>query len=303
MTNAQSGVWAAALTPLDNDLSVDLPTLSRHLGWLLANGCHGVAALGTTGEANSFSLDERLQVIETIAEAGLPGDRVMIGTGCCALTDTVALSRASLAAGYGNLLMLPPFYYKGVSADGLFASYAEVIERIGDAAMRIYVYDFPKMTGLEIDTALIERLHRAYPEIIVGMKDSSGRWDDMADVLRTLPGFGLFAGSEQFLLDTLKAGGPGCISATANVTSILCRQVYDEFQAGGDSASQEALTALRLTLQEHPPTASLKGLMALQSGRESWMNLRPPLRAMARETLHGLHAAVVDRTFARASAA
>ncbi len=303
MTDARPGVWAAALTPLQEDLSVDLPALVGHLHWLLANGCDGVAVLGTTGEANSFSVAERRAIIEAAASAGLDGGRTMIGTGCCALADTLELSRAALDAGFDNLLMLPPFYYKGVSADGLFASYAEVIQRLASPRARIYVYDFPKMTGLEIDTALIERLHAAYPETIVGMKDSSGRWEDMADVLRAVPGFGLYAGSEEFLLDTLKAGGPGCISATGNVTSMLCQQVYREFLASGEAASQDELTALRRVLQAHPASASLKGLMAQQTGRPGWNRLRPPLLAMDDAALARLHDDVAAQTFALASAA
>ncbi|MEQ9638530.1 MAG: dihydrodipicolinate synthase family protein [Alphaproteobacteria bacterium] len=279
MAHALKGAWVAALTPLNEDLSADLPAMIAHYRWLLGNGCDGIAVLGTTGEANSFTVAERRQVIDAVSESGLAGDAVMIGTGCCAFPDTVELTKAVLGAGYDNVLMLPPFYYKGVSADGLFASYAEVIQRVGDSRLRIYVYDFPQMTGLEIDAELLARLHEAYPDTVVGVKDSSGRVDDMLATCERIPGFGTFAGTEQYLTDVVRAGGAGCISATANATAPFCGAVWRALQADGPATdeAQARLTELRLMLQAYPAVPSLKALMADHTGRAAWNRVRPPM--------------------------
>jgi 4-hydroxy-tetrahydrodipicolinate synthase len=306
MSETLKGVWAAALTPQDADKNVALDKLTAHYRWLLANGCDGIAALGTTGEANSFSLKERQQLIATLATDGFGADQIMVGVGCCAITDTVELSRSAMDAGFNNLLMLPPFYYKGVSDAGLFAAYAEVIERLDAPNMRIYVYDFPKMTGLEISTELLVALNDAFPQIIVGVKDSSGRWEDMCSVCEAIPGFGTFAGTEQYFLDTLKAGGVGCITATGNVTSHMIRAVYEAYLAG-DMAQAEALqaatTEARLTLQAYPAIPSLKAMMAEHSGDEGWQHLRPPMTKMAADAKSKLATELTGVGFAMATAA
>jgi 4-hydroxy-tetrahydrodipicolinate synthase len=283
MQNRLKGVWAAALTPQKADLSAETAAMVAHHKWLLANGCDGVALGGTTGEANSFSVSERRELIDAVQAAGIAGDQMMVGVGCCAIPDTVELTKASLAAGYGNVLMLPPFYYKGVSDDGLFAAYAEVISRVADERLRIYVYDFPKMTGLEISTELLVRLNDAFPNTIVGVKDSSGRVEDMLAVCEAIPGFGTFAGTEQFLLPVLQAGGAGCISATANVTCAVSAAVYQAYLAdnGDGEAAQERATAVRLMLQAYGAIPSMKEAMAVHTGNPAWRHMRPPMVPMA----------------------
>ena len=277
MTARRRGVYAAALTPQKDDLSPDLDRLIAHYRWLLANGCDGIAPLGTTGEANSFSVDERLGVIEAIAAADLPRERMIVGTGCCAVPDSVCLTRACLAAGMANVLVLPPFYYKGVSDDGLYAAFAEVIERTGDDRLRLYIYNFPQMTGLKTSHALIERLLAAYPGTVVGTKDSSGDWDNMAEMCRRFPGFEVFPGTERYLLAGLRAGGVGCISATTNVTAPMAAKVYAQWESARADALQERLTAVRTVIEGYPAIPALKRLMARQSGEPAWRNLRPPL--------------------------
>jgi 4-hydroxy-tetrahydrodipicolinate synthase len=271
------GVFAAALTPLNGDLSPDHEAMLGHYRWLLARGCDGVAALGTTGEANSFSVEERLAIIEALAASDIDPGRLLIGTGCCAIPDTVRLSRAALDMGAAGVLMLPPFYYKNPSADGLYAAYAEVIERLGDERLAIYVYHFPAMTGIDISIAFLERLVADYPDTVVGLKDSSGDWSHTEAVCRALPGFGVFAGSEQFLLPVLRAGGAGCISATVNVTCQLAAGVYARWRESDAEALQEELSNLRLKIQAYPAIAALKQIMAHTRGRAEWLNLRPPL--------------------------
>ncbi|MCZ6846634.1 MAG: dihydrodipicolinate synthase family protein, partial [Alphaproteobacteria bacterium] len=174
-----TGVYAAALTPMTADLAPDLERVVAHNRWLLANGCDGVAPLGTTGEANSLSIDERLSILDALAEAGITGAQLIAGVGCCAFPDTITLTKRALANGAGGVLMLPPFYYQAPSEDGLFAAYANIVERIGDPALQIYLYNFPQQVGFELPISLIARLHEAYPNTVVGMKDSSGDWPRM----------------------------------------------------------------------------------------------------------------------------
>lgn len=272
-----SGAWTAALTPLRDDLSIDLDAAVEHCGWLLANGAAGVVVLGTTGEANSFSLEERKALIAHLERAGVPADRVIVGTGCCAAPDTIALTRAALEAGYANVLMLPPFYYKGVSDDGLFAAYARAIEGVGSSALRVLIYDIPPQTGFALSVDLLRRLRDAFPETVVGVKNSSGDWSAMDAALRALPGFQVFAGSEQFLLPTLRAGGPGCISALANVTSKQLGVLAAEWRGARAEALQNEATERRAALSKFPTIAALKEIMAERTGRDAWRNIRPPL--------------------------
>jgi 4-hydroxy-tetrahydrodipicolinate synthase len=280
------GVLAAVLTPMGDGLAPDHPAFSAHCHRLLAAGCHGLSVFGTTGEANSLSVAERLAALEALLERGVPADVLLPGTGSCALTDTVRVSRAALEAGTAGVLVLPPFYYKGVGDDGLFRFFAEVIERIGDERLRLYLYHIPQMTGVELGLPLISRLIDAYPGTVAGMKDSSGDRERIGTLCREFPDFSVLAGTETLLLETLRNGGNGCISATVNVTSRLARQVYDAHASGRDEearALQERLSALRASIETYPMIPALKALMADLTGDGEWRNLRPPLSALDNE--------------------
>jgi 4-hydroxy-tetrahydrodipicolinate synthase len=280
------GVLAAVLTPMDDGLVPDHPAFSAHCHRLLAAGCHGLSVFGTTGEANSLSVAERLAALEALLEGGVPADVLLPGTGSCALTDTVRLSRAMLEAGTNGVLVLPPFYYKGVGDEGLFRFFAEVVERIGDDSLRLYLYHIPQMTGVELGMPLISRLIDAYPGTIAGTKDSSGDRERIETLCREFPGFSVLAGTETLLLETLRNGGKGCISATVNVTSRLARQVYDAHASGRNDeaqALQESLSALRASLETYPMIPALKALMANLTGDGEWRNLRPPLSGLDEE--------------------
>lgn len=276
MTDCSGGVWAATLTPMNADLSVDLERLMTHVAWLYERGCDGVALLGTTGEANSLSLNERRALIEAAGKADFGAAKIMTGVGCCAAGDTLTLSRAAIDAGYPNLLMLPPFYYKGVSEEGIFRSYADIIEKLDDDRARIIIYDFPQMTGLEISASLLVRLRRTFPDTVIGIKDSSGNWDDMKEACDRLPGFSVYAGTEKFLLPVLRAGGAGCISATANVTSPAMASLLANWEDETADRLQKSVTKLRMTLQAYPAAPGLKALMARATGNQDWRNVRPP---------------------------
>ena len=294
MTEIARGVWAAALTPLNQDLSVDHGAYAEHVGWLMANGCDGVAALGTTGEANSFSVGERRELIARLGEGGFAAEQVLIGVGCCAAPDTISLTRAALEAGFCNVMMLPPFYYKPVSDEGLFRAYANIIEAVGDDRLRVVIYDIPPMTGFKLSLEMLGRLRHEFPGVVVGVKNSSGDWSAMQATLEALPGFKVYAGSEQFLLATLRAGGPGCISATANVTSRALAELYADWRGDAADALQDAATRVRRALQAFPTIPALKEIMASARNRPGWRNLRPPLVNLATDAAAALHASLRD---------
>ena len=285
-TGQIKGVLAAALTPMDGNLNIDHEAFAGHCRRLLDAGCHGLGIFGTTGEANSFTADERIAALETLAGSGIPGKSLLPGTGSCALPEAVHLSRVALELDVPGVLVLPPFYYKGVSDDGLFRFFAELIERIADPRLRVYLYHFPRMTGVGFSLSLIGRLLEAYPGVIVGTKDSAGDWDRISTLCYEFPDLEVFAGTERYLLDTLRHGGTGCISATVNVTSQLARQVHDAHEAGRNDeaeALQEHLTSLRSAIEEYPTIPALKSLTGRLTGEDGWQNIRSPLTRLEDE--------------------
>lgn len=272
------GVFSPVITPFAADLAPDATRLVRHCKWLLSQDV-GLAVFGTNSEANSMSVAEKKNLLDALIEAGVPGERMMPGTGCCALTDTVELTRHAVRHGAGGALMLPPFYYKGVSDDGLFASYSEVIQRVGDERLRIYLYHIPQVSQVPITMPLIERLLKAYPGTIAGIKDSSGEWENTKTMLERFQpqGFDVFAGSESFLLATLRGGGAGCITATGNVNPGAIAQLYRNWEQSDADAQQQALDAVRNTFAKFPMIPALKAAAAHFSGDAAYANVRPPL--------------------------
>jgi 4-hydroxy-tetrahydrodipicolinate synthase len=292
-----TGVYAAVLTPVTAALAPDHDLLGRHCRWLLGQGCDGLSVLGTTGEANSFSVDERIAIIEALLAAGVPAARLLPGTGCCALPDTVRLTAHAVGAGAGGVLMLPPFYYKGVSDDGLFAAYAEIIERVGDSRLRVYLYHFPQLSGVPLSLALIERLAARYPATVVGLKDSSGDLAGMIAAVQAIPGFAVLSGSDELLLPLLAAGGAGCITAVCNIASAVAAHVVETFRRGDHDAAEQAqarLSEIRRTILGFPLSAALKAMLAAGSGLQQWRNLRPPLLPLPPEQEAELHEALAQ---------
>jgi len=283
-TQRPRGVLAPVVTPFAADLRPDAERLVRHCRWLLGPGV-GLAVFGTNSEANSLTLPEKLALLDALIAAGIPPERMMPGTGCCAFPDTVELTRRAVQHGCAGVLMLPPFYYKGVPDDGLFATYAEVIERVGDERLRIYLYHIPPVSHVSISLALIERLLARYPGTIAGIKDSSGDWNNTRAMLERFQprGFDVFAGSETFLLATLRDGGAGCISATANVNPAAIAALAREWQSPDADARQAALDAVRAAFQKFPMIPALKAVVAHFSGDDAWGRVRPPLIALTAE--------------------
>jgi|SRR5579875_1016334 4-hydroxy-tetrahydrodipicolinate synthase len=286
------GVFAAALTPLDRALEPDIALFVSHCRWLLERGCDGVVPIGTTGEGNSRSVRQRRALLDAIAGAGIPPNRFIIGTGSCALADAVELTRAAVAAGTAGVLVLPPFYYKEPSEEGLVRFFSELIERVGDARLRLYLYHFPQLSTVPITTGLIKRLLAAYPRTVAGLKDSSGDWSYSAGLLAQFPGFGVFSGSEGFLLANLRAGGMGCISANVNVTAPLARKVFLSWRDAQAERLQKDLDQARQVLDKYPLPAALKHVMAAISGNPGWNHILPPNQPLSDEQGRQLMAAL-----------
>lgn len=300
MSATLHGVFAAVLTPQAANGGADMARMVAHCRWLLANGCDGLSVLGTTGEANSFTVGERIEMVDSLVAAGIPPETMMPGTGCCAIADTVRLTRAALDAGVTRCLVLPPFYYKNVSDDGLFAAFSEVVQRVGDERLRVYLYHFPQMSGVPLGAALIERLRKAYPVVMAGTKDSSGDVDNMISNARAFPDFAVLAGSDEALLPLLRAGGAGCITAVANVAAFLAAEVVAAFRAGDDetaAAAQARLSRVRQTIYGYPLSAALKDLMARHTGDGGWRRIRPPLVELPHEDADALSAALAGLPF------
>lgn len=278
MTQRITGVLSPVVTPFKADYSPDTERFVRQCKWLVANNV-GLAVFGTNSEANSLAAGERMELLEKLVEAGVDPARMMPGTGCCALTDSVRLTAHAVKLGCAGALMLPPFYYKGVSDEGLFRNYAEIVERVGDARLQIYLYHIPQVTQVPISLKLIERLLKAYPKNIAGTKDSSGDWNNTKATLDQFAkdGFDVFPGSETFLLAGMRNGGKGCISATANVNPVAIHNLYANWQSADADKLQAGLDQVRGVFQKYPMIPAMKRAIAHWSGHPGWATVRPPL--------------------------
>jgi len=279
-TSRLSGVLCPVVTPFDENLDPDPDRLIRQCEWLLSQNV-GLAVFGTNSEANSLSLDEKMLLLDRLVDAGIDTGRMMPGTGCCALTETVRLTEHAVNLGCAGTLMLPPFYYKGVSDDGLFASFSEVIERVGNSSLRVYLYHIPPVSQVGLSVELIERLIKAYPDTVVGVKDSSGDWNNTSAMLqRQWDDFRVFAGAETFLLQNMRGGGAGCISATANINPAAIHALYRNWQSPTADSEQQALISLRELVQQFPVIPALKSIVAHNSNDPDWLYVRPPLESL-----------------------
>lgn len=277
---AHRGVIAPNLTPFEDDLSIATDLYVAHAKALLAGPCVALAPFGTTGEALSVAPEERLTTLRALIEAGADPARLIPGTGLCSLTETAALSRACLDMGCAAVMTLPPFYYKDVSEDGLYAYFAALIARIG-AAARIFLYHIPQVAGVGLPVPLVARLRADFPEAIVGIKDSSGVLANTLALLE-IPGLVVYPGSELALREAMAKGAPGCITATANLNGSGVGEVVRRL-AGGEDVSEAfaEIRRVRLLIQEAGPIPAQKRLLALATGDARWANLRPPLLPMA----------------------
>ncbi|PYL23001.1 MAG: dihydrodipicolinate synthase family protein [Verrucomicrobia bacterium] len=293
MSRCIRGVLAPVVTPFKDDFSPDRKRFIAHCKWLLSQNC-GLAVFGTNSEANSLSLEERLNLLDELVAAGVDPARMMPGTGCCSIMETVKLTKQAVGNGCAGVLMLPPFYYKDVSEEGLYRYFSEVVQRVGDARLKIYLYHIPPVAVVGITTGLVERLLAAYPNVIAGMKDSSGDWNNTktfldafavragraASTARPASTFDIFVGSESFLLANMRNGGVGTISATANINPAAIHKLYTEWKNQDADEQQAKLNVVRAVFSSRKfPSmiAALKQAIAIYGNDPEWSRVRPPL--------------------------
>ena len=280
MSDRFSGVLAPVVTPFDGGLQPDAKRLLAHCRWLLERDV-SLAVFGTNSEANSLTLAEKRALLDHLAESRIDGHRLMPGTGSCALPDAVELTRHAVETGCRGVLMLPPFYYPSVTEDGLFAFYAEVIEQVGNDRLQLYLYNIPSHSGIPITLPLVERLAREYPATLAGIKDSSGDWPTTLGYLQAgIADFRVFCGSESFLLNTLRHGGAGCISATANVNGAAMVALHGSYGSADAERLQAGLDGVRNSFQRFPMIPALKYTIAHHFHDPDWHRVRPPLQAL-----------------------
>jgi 4-hydroxy-tetrahydrodipicolinate synthase len=271
------GVLVPVLTPFTASGEPDARRFAAFCRWLLDQGANGLAIFGTTSEANSMSPAERMNLLDRLIDAGISAEKLMPGTGACAVTDAVELARHAVGHGCGGVLMLPPFYYKPVNDDGIFGFVAQIIDNVGSAALRMYLYHIPPVAVVGYSLDLVGRLIKTYPQTVVGLKDSSGDWNNTAALLDHYPGFAVFPGSEVFLLDGLRKGAAGCITATGNINAPGIAKVYANWQASPADALQAEITTVRKTMQAYPMVPALKRVVAHFHDDPAWAAVRPPM--------------------------
>jgi 4-hydroxy-tetrahydrodipicolinate synthase len=297
LTQRIRGVLAPVVTPFKADLSPDAQRFIRHCQWLLSQNC-GLAVFGTNSEANSMSAKERMMLLDALVAAGIDPMRMMPGTGCCSIPETVELTAHAVKHDCAGVLMLPPFYYKNVNEEGLYRYFSEVVQRVGDTRLKIYLYHIPPVAIVGITPKLVERLLKAYPGAIAGMKDSSGDWNNTKTFVDMFAGrncpsgsdFDVFVGSESFLVVNMRNGGAGTISATANVNPAAIHELYEACCSASTSADldqqQSKLNIVRevFSSRKFPSMiAALKQALAIYRNDPEWARVRPPLVELTTE--------------------
>jgi 4-hydroxy-tetrahydrodipicolinate synthase len=293
------GIIAAVATPLNEDRTIDLTRLIDHCRRLLANGCDGINLLGTTGEATSFSRDERLATMKAIAGSGLPRERFMVGTGAAALADAAFLTSAARDLGFAGALLLPPFYYKNIDDDSVVDYVEAVMARTGHNSLRLYLYHFPQNSAVPYNIAAVEKLHRAHPEHVLGVKDSSGDLAYAAALTRRMPDLAVFPSAEGALAKALEHHFAGCISATANITAPIAAEGWRALDSRDGCAAIEAATRIRAAFADYPLIAGVKWALAQLYGDQTWLRLCPPLRALTASEQQGLREKLAATDFGR----
>lgn len=278
------GVLAPVVTPFGYDLAVDTQAFIEHCRWLVDAGA-GLAVFGTNSEATSLSLSERMSLLDTLIDAGLPAGKMMPGTGTSSLKETVELTRHAVTMGAAGALMLPPYYFKNPSENGLFDYFSRVIDLVSDSRLRIYLYHIPQFTQVPITLTLIERLIKRYPGIVCGAKDSSGDWANTESMIRSFgaDGFDVFPASEAFLARAMEIGGAGCISATANMNPRGLVELYTALISGEPTNTLSAALAIREIFMSVPMIPAMKYVMSKVTNTPAWSVVRPPLISLADE--------------------
>jgi 4-hydroxy-tetrahydrodipicolinate synthase len=286
------GLWCATLSPLDNRGAFDAARLATHAQRLFAAGVDGIAPFGTTGEGQSFSVAERRAGLDALIAAGIAPRRMLAATGCAALPDAIELTRHALAAGCAGALVLPPFFFKDVTDEGIYAAYAALIDGVGDNRLRLYLYHIPQVSGVGLSVAMVSRLAAAYPAVVAGVKDSSGSFDNSRELVAALPQLSIFVGHEPHLPALRKLGGAGTICGIANLYPRLMRRLYDSSLDSSPGGELPLIESVIAALMRFPIFGALKSLQAELSGDAGWRALRPPLLPLSAADAGALNRAV-----------
>jgi len=271
MSDMITGLWAAMATPLDAEGSVDHAALVKHGHFLMANGCDGLVPFGTTGEGSSFSAKEKLAATEALLNAGVPAARIALGTGCPAIPDTVALTRDAMGLGLVHAMILPPYYFRDVTEQGLEDAFAQIIEGVGSDRLRVCAYHIPQVSGVPVPAAALGRLRQRFGKIMAGVKDSTGDFESFRAFRREAPEVGTLVGAETLIARARDEGGVGTICGMVNLVPHLVRAMMQGH--GGTADMTAAVGAL-----EAPFIPTIKAVLAAQTGDAVWRNVRAPFR-------------------------
>jgi len=286
---ALRGIWPALLTPLTEDLGMDHVRFAAHSRSLLAAGCGGVTPFGTTGEGPSFSLDERRDAVDALVKNGVPARQILVSVSCAALPETLELTRHALSIGAHGCLMMPPFFLKGVSDQGVIDAYRYVIDRAADARLKLYLYHIPQVSGVGLTQAVIAALQRSYPQTIVGIKDSGCELQESLALAKAfMPGLTVYVGNEPDLPELGRRGSTGAVSGLANFMPRLVDRLVMQPDAPGTAQDLARVKRLLALLGGYSLTPALKGIMAVLTGERTWLRVRPPLVALTDEAFAAL---------------
>ena len=288
----EKAVYSAVLTPFKKDLTIDTKLFISHCEFLLKNNI-SLAPLGTTGEANSISISEKLDLIKTIANSDLPKEKIIIGTGNTSFVDAALLTKTAVENKIYSVLLLPPFYYKNVSDEGVYQYYKEIINTVKSTNLRIFLYNIPQVSGVTISIDLVNRLKKEFSDTITGIKDSSGNFENTKKY-KEIKNFIVYPGSEKFLYDGLNIGCSGCISATTNV-NIEAAKLINSFDKSEGESINKKIKSVRDVFEKYPVIPALKATKIKEDS--NWSNIRPPLVALSDQQRSNLAKDLKDINF------
>ncbi|MDA9432110.1 dihydrodipicolinate synthase family protein [Bradyrhizobium sp. CCBAU 51627] len=276
MTEAIRGFWVASATPLAANGNVDPAKLAAHAKQLFSKGVDGVVLFGTTGEGTSFNVTERVATIEAVLKAGVPAERMGIGGGFPAISDSIALTRAVLGLGLRHVLVLPPYFDRSVTPAGIEDSFAAIIDGVADNRLRAYLYHIPQISGVAIPTTVAANLRKRYGNVVAGLKDSSGDFKQFQAFRAAAPELAITVGNETDIARAIAGGGAGTICGMANIAPDLVKAMID-----GKGVEARMQAAVDIVVRSPSFLTTLKAILAAQTGDAGWLRVRPPLRALS----------------------
>ena len=284
------GTYCAALTPLNTDYSINKELFLEHCNNLLSEGLEGLGIFGTTGEGNSFNVNEKIEAVNYLIDNNIGADKLIPGTGLCSVSDTVLYSKVIAKLKVKAVLVLPAFYYKNVSNEGVVAFYKRVIEEVGESDLKYILYNIPQVSGVSIGLEVIEQLIKLFPNNVVGMKESSGNLDNMLKITKYFNNFSLFSGSDSLALKVCRSGGAGAITATSNISGKLLSYIVNNYKKESSIENFQSLQKLQVQIREtaltHEPISALKAFLSVKNNEEEWNRINPPLTVISNPSSH-----------------